>query len=151
MPINKKYENNFCEVLLARKVSNKYGTFGTLDFDGLSLSTLEPYRPIIPQGSYLLTFTYSPRFGEKSPYREYKGLVPLVNGVSGHEGIRIHVGNYLQDTQGCILVGSYHDDNMIFDSRMAYRNLMLRVQQRKFYNPNTFYVLRVIDDYEQQF
>lgn len=148
MSMNKKYENNLCEVFLTRKVSNNYGTFGTFDFDGLKFSTLEPCKPIIPEGSYLLTFTYSPRFSEKIPYKEYKGLVPLINGVSGHEGIRIHVGNYLKDTQGCILVGSYNDDNMVFDSRKAYRDLMTRVQQRKYYNKNTFYVLHVVDDYE---
>lgn len=142
------YDNNLCDIYLNRTISNNYGTFGKIDFDGLILSTLEPSRPVIPVGSYLLTFTYSPRFGEKIPYKEYKGLVPLVNGVRGHEGIRIHVGNYLQDTQGCILVGSYKDDKMIYDSRKAYRNLMLRVQQRKYYNPNTFYVLHVVDDYE---
>lgn len=142
------YDNNLCDIFLNRTVSNKYGTFGTLDFDGLKLSTLEPLIPLIPAGCYLVSFTYSPRFSEKIPYKEYKGLVPLVNGVPGHEGIRIHVGNYLQDTIGCILVGSSNDDTMIFDSRKAYRNLMLRVQQRKFYNPNTFYVLHVIDNYE---
>lgn len=142
------FSNNMCEVTLSRTISNKYGTFGQLDFDGLNLSTLEPFRPIIPCGSYLLTFTYSPRLSEKIPYKEYKGLVPLVNGVLGHQGIRIHVGNYIQDTQGCILVGSYMDNIMIYESRKAYCELMLRVQQRKYYNPNTFYVLHVIDNYE---
>ncbi len=142
------FNNNLCDIFLNRTVSNKYGTFGTLDFDGLKLSTLEPSRPLISAGSYLVTFTYSPRFGEKIPYKEYKGLVPLVNGVKGHEGIRIHVGNYLQDTQGCILVGSYKDNKMLYDSRKAYRDLMTRVQQRKYYNSNTFYVLHVVDEYE---
>lgn len=146
--MNSLYDNNLCEIYLNRTISNKYGTFGKLDFDGLMLSTLEPLRPLIPVGSYLVTFTYSPRFSEKTPYKEYKGLVPLVNGVKGHEGIRIHVGNYLQDTQGCILVGSYKDNKMIYDSRKAYRDLMNRFQQRKYYNPNTFYVLHVVDDYE---
>lgn len=140
--------NNMCEIVLTRTCSNKYGTFGSLDFDGLSLSTLEPTRPVVSCGSYLLTFTYSPRFSEKIPYKEYKGLVPLINGVKDHEGIRIHVGNYLNDTQGCVLVGAYNDDTMIFDSRKAYRDLMLRVQQRKYYNPHTFYVLHVVDEYE---
>ena len=59
------------------------------------------------------------------------------------EGIRIHVGNYLNDTQGCILVGLKCDGTMIFDSRKAYRNLMQRVEQRMYYNKNTFYILEV--------
>lgn len=144
----KSFDNNLCELFLNRIISNKYGTFGKLDFDGLMFSTLEPRLPAIPEGSYLVTFTYSPRFSEKIPYKEYNGLVPLVNGVSCYEGIRIHVGNYVQDTQGCILVGTYKDDKMIYESRKAYRDIMLRVQQRKYYNPNTFYVLHVVNEYE---
>lgn len=138
------YSNNMCVVTLTRKDYSCYGTFGILEFDGLVFCTLEPLKPLIPEGDYLLTFTYSPRFSEKTPYKDYNG-VPLVNGVKGHDGIRIHVGNYLSDTSGCILVGSYGDGNMVYKSRVAYRDLMTRVNQRMYYNPNTFYVLKVVD------
>lgn len=136
------FNDNMCLVTLTRDVTNDYGTFGTLYFDGLSFRTLEPVKPIINTGNYLLTFTFSPRFSSKQPYSKFNG-VPLVNGVRGHEGIRIHVGNYQSETQGCILVGLSCDDTMIFDSRKAYRDLMQRVQQRMYYNINTFYVLEV--------
>lgn len=139
------YTNNMCVVTLTRKSSNCYGTFGTLDFDGLRFSTLEPSRPVIPIGDYLLNFTYSPRFSEKIPYKDYNG-VPLVVGVKGHQGVRIHVGNYVSDTSGCILVGCYCDGTMIYKSRVAYRDLMTRVNQHMFYNPNTFYVLKVVEE-----
>lgn len=138
------FNNNLCVVTLTRNVSNCYGTFGTLDFDGLHFATLEPSRPVIPQGDYLITFTYSPRFSEKIPYKDYNG-VPLVNGVKGHDGIRIHVGNYASDTSGCILVGIYGDNTMVYKSRAAYNDLMTRVNQRKYYNNNTFYVLHIVD------
>lgn len=141
------FNNNLCNVYLTRQKNNPNGTFGFLEWDGIKMSTLEPSRPIIPAGDYLITFTYSPRFGHKIPYNEFRGLVPLVNGVKGHDGIRIHVGNYAKDTQGCILVGTNHDETILYNSRKAYRDLMQRIQQRNYYNNNTFYVLTIIDEY----
>ncbi len=142
----RNYDDNLCAVTLTRFQCSKYGTFGTLNWDGLELKTLEPVRPIIPVGHYLVTFTYSPKFGSKNPYRDFGGNVPLLNGVPGHEGIRIHVGNISADTSGCILVGMTYDDIMIYDSRKAYRELMQRIQIRQYYNKNTFFVLEVKDE-----
>jgi len=50
----------------------------------------------IPTGKYKVLWTYSPRF---------KKMMPLVNGVPGFSGIRIHSGNTNSDTDGCILLG----------------------------------------------
>lgn len=137
------FNDNMCVVTLQRVTTNNNGTFGILHFDGLKFHTLEPQRVIIPKGHYLITFTYSPRFSSKAPYHKYNG-VPLINGVKGHDGLRIHVGNSCKDTQGCILVGLSSDDTLIYNSRTAYNDLMQRVQQRKYYNSNTFYVLEVL-------
>lgn len=67
-------------------------------------NTLEdPVRPqkikgdtAIPEGSYPIAITYSPKF---------KRYMPEVLNVPNFEGIRIHSGNTKKDTSGCILVG----------------------------------------------
>lgn len=104
--------------------SDTVGTYGHLCF-GLdtTLCTLEPSVPVIPVGIYDLCITRSPRFGVRKPYCSYKG-VPLVNKVPGHSGIRIHIGNYVSDTDGCILVGLGFTGVRLTNSVDAYRRLM---------------------------
>ena len=77
-----------------------------IDDGQLTLDTLEPWQYAIPAGCYRLRLTYSPVFQE---------ILPLLDGVLGYArqphngirrtGIRIHAGNTIADSQGCILVG----------------------------------------------
>ena len=78
-----------------------------VDDGQLTLDTLEPWQYAIPAGCYRLRLTYSPAFQE---------ILPLLDGVLGYArqphngirrtGIRIHAGNTIADSRGCILVGS---------------------------------------------
>lgn len=73
-------------------------TPGTLYINGDKFCyTIEPPKDkAIPEGEYMLHLTYSERF---------KRIMPLVLPVVGHTGIRIHFGNFVKDTSGCLLVG----------------------------------------------
>ena len=64
--------------------------------------TIEKLGKMIPEGSYWTKLTYSPKF---------KKDLPLIwsDKVSKNRGIRIHNGNSVKDTDGCILIGNAAD------------------------------------------
>ena len=76
----------------------------------------------IPTGHYNIEITYSPK---------YKRMMPLLLGVKGYSGIRIHSGNKPEDTLGCILVGKNKVVGQVIDSRNTYNALYKRFQQNK--------------------
>ena len=76
----------------------------------------------IPTGVYKIEITYSPK---------YKRMMPLLIGVKGYSGIRIHSGNTSKDTEGCLLVGRNTKVGMVTDSRNTYQRLFARLQNVK--------------------
>lgn len=104
---------------LYRYASYSYGTFGTLYVpvgdSFVTFDTLEPHKPIINPGTYPVTLTYSPKFNR---------TLPLINNVVGHSGVRIHSGNTVNDTIGCILIGSDRESNHLVSSRIALSKLL---------------------------
>ena len=114
---------------LHRKYLKSDCTIGELYVDGLfECFTLEdkvrepglkiPGRTAIPYGRYEVILSESPRF---------KKIMPLLLNVPDFEGIRIHPGNTDEDTEGCILVGKAKGDTAIYSSRIAYDNLMIKL------------------------
>lgn len=69
----------------------------------------------IPAGTYKGIVNVSARF---------KRMMPLLLNVPGFEGIRIHAGNSIADTEGCILVGLGKGENMVLQSRLAFTKIM---------------------------
>jgi hypothetical protein len=106
-------------------------TIGTLTIDGRWFCwTLEDRvraqkiraRTAIPAGEYNVAVTMSARF---------KQMMPLVMDVPEFSGIRIHPGNSIADTEGCILVGFVRDGDRILNSRQAFDELMRRMAEAK--------------------
>ena len=64
--------------------------------------TIENLGKMIPEGAYWMKLTYSPKF---------KRNLPLIygDGVHKNRGIRVHSGNTVKDTEGCILIGNTAD------------------------------------------
>jgi len=94
-------------------------------FDGFEPGTSRTKIPgitAIPDGFYRVELRKSPRFGI---------VTPILIDVRGFEFILIHPGNFVTDTEGCILVGDWLGGNRIVNSRKRFRELMalLRVDK----------------------
>jgi hypothetical protein len=76
-------------------------------------------KTAIPAGTYNVIITPSARF---------KRDLPLVEGVPGFEGIRIHPGNRAEDTEGCILVGVAKGKDFVSESRKAFDALFPKIK-----------------------
>jgi hypothetical protein len=78
-----------------------------------------PEETAIPEGSYEVIITLSQRF---------KRDLPLLLNVPNFEGIRIHTGNTSFDTEGCVLVGTVKQSDVILNSRDAFNALFPKIQ-----------------------
>lgn len=97
------------KLILRRTSFHKSFTRGCLYVEGeVFCTTIEPPKisdysqkpktgAAIPAGVYTGRVTRSPKFG---------CLLPLLQSVPFFEGVRIHAGNTVKDTTGCILVGT---------------------------------------------
>lgn len=71
-------------------------------------------KTAIPSGRYQIKITFSVRF---------KRLLPELLKVPAYEGIRIHIGNYPRDTEGCLLPGVTPSKDCVLNSKTAFTNL----------------------------
>ena len=81
-------------------------------------------KTAIPEGTYDVVVTKSPRFGT---------YLPLLVGVAGFEGIRMHAGNNAEyDSEGCILLGERNGPGSIINSRVTVRRVTeMLMKERK--------------------
>lgn len=116
---------------LVREESSNTTTFGNLYVDNVwECWTLEDAvrdekiygSTAIPFGTYRVVVTWSPRF---------KRQLPLLIGVPGFDGIRIHPGNTHKDTEGCLLVGEEKQGETILNSRKAFDKLYNKLVKAK--------------------
>ena len=72
--------------------------------DKIVCATLENADYIIPEGTYQLVNTMSPKF---------KKILPLVTNVPGRSGIRVHTGTKPEHSTGCVLVSAFGKQQII--------------------------------------
>ena len=128
------------ELTLHRTDKRNDCTLGALSIEGEPFChTLEPtWRNIgpggtgyiirgntaIPEGRYPVVVTRSEKLGGE--------WLPLLLHVPRFKGIRIHAGNTVDDTGGCILVGQRpdgHPDRLV-ESRVTLKQLVKRLAER---------------------
>lgn len=73
----------------------------------------------IPYGKYKVVLSYSPRFGR---------IMPRILDVPGFNGILIHIGNTIKDTDGCILVGRNKTVGMVNESTTTFNELFRQME-----------------------
>lgn len=115
-------------LLLKREPHPDY-TVGKLYIDGVyECFTLEdPVRETkvygktaIPYGTYDVIINQSARF---------KRELPLLLNVENFAGVRIHAGNTVEDTEGCILVGTTRTKNgIVLNSALAFKFLFKKMK-----------------------
>ena len=83
-------------------------------------------RSAIPEGRYAVVISYSPKFKQWLPI--------LLGGPDFNrqwQGIRIHAGNTVKDTQGCILVGRNQRVGEVLESRKWLYELKQKILEAK--------------------
>lgn len=81
-------------------------------------------KTAIPLGRYRILWTVSNSFRTKSWAAPYGGCVPLIDGVKGFDGVRIHPLNTPEETYGCIGVGRNTIKGQLTSSAATYRELL---------------------------
>lgn len=79
-------------------------------------------KTAIPEGTYEVKLTYSPRF---------KKILPEILNVPNFTGIRIHCLNKAEESEGCIGVGEWNgkDTNWISNSTVTYNKIIPLLQK----------------------
>lgn len=75
----------------------------------------------IPKGRYEVVLSYSNKF---------KQFLPEVLNVPGYSGIRIHVGNTPNHTEGCLLPGNWFYEDQVINSKATFGTLFPIIQSR---------------------
>ena len=82
-------------------------------------------KTAIPKGVYFIDMnTVSTKFKDRLWAKPYDGKLPRLLNVPGYEGVLIHIGNTVEDTSGCILVGTEYSDGFLRNSVTAFTSLM---------------------------
>lgn len=84
---------------LIRDISNDDAVMGRIELNGQFVCyTLENAKKLIPCGMYSVQNSRSPKFRRELPLI-WNSTVP------SKRGVRIHVGNYYNESSACVLVG----------------------------------------------
>jgi hypothetical protein len=102
-------------------------------------NTVENYETKIKEGQYILSWSWSPRFGKHKLE---------INGVPGRKGLRIHSSNFGRQLRGCVGLGTFgiSEDipQMVINSKLAVASLERMMMDKV----NNKVIIKIIDNEE---
>lgn len=121
------------DLILKRIAFRKDGIFSNLldDQGNVVFATLEhayrnkdgTYSPKIPDGTYQCIRGMHRLEGMPDDFETFE-----ITGIDGHSNILFHIGNFNEDSEGCVLVGSAIKQSanywIISNSRVAFTNFI---------------------------
>tara|TARA_B100001059_G_scaffold68069_1_gene64943 strand:+ start:390 stop:893 length:504 start_codon:yes stop_codon:yes gene_type:complete len=132
-------------IQLNRKAQNKENLFGimtvhTKNYGRFMFNTVENYEAKIEAGEYILSWSWSPRFGKHKLE---------ISGVPGRSGIRVHSSNFGRQLRGCIGLGTFgiSEDipQMVINSKLAVSSLEKMMMDKL----NERVIIKIIDNEEK--
>ena len=109
------YTSDFTDGILFDEAGNRLADTLEPPSPHLLLAEQREGKGCIPAGTYRLLLTRSPKFGR---------WLPLLLQVPGFTGIRIHAGNTVADTRGCILPGERIAPGQLAHSQVALQRIL---------------------------
>lgn len=128
------YTSDFTDGLLFDEAGNRLADTLEPPSPHLLLADERSEKGCIPAGTYRLLLTRSPKFGR---------WLPLLLQVPGFTGIRIHAGNTVADTRGCILPGERIAPGQLAHSQVALQRILAVITAAQKANRELY--LRVVE------
>ena len=132
-------------IQLNRKAQNRENLFGimtvhTKNYGRFMFNTIENYETKIEEGQYILSWSWSPRFGKHKLE---------ITGVPKRKGIRIHSANYGRQLRGCIGLGTFgiseEIPQMVINSKLAVGSLERMMMDKA----NNKVIIKIIENEEK--
>ena len=128
------YTSDFTDGILFDEAGNRLADTLEPPTRTLLLPNIQGEKGCIPTGTYRLLLTRSPKFGR---------WLPLLWQVPGFTGIRIHAGNTVADTRGCILPGDRIAPGQLAHSQAALQRILAVITAAQKANQEIY--LRVVE------
>ena len=88
------------------------------------------HQTAIPSGVYETVMNVkSPTFSKKTQYEFCDGYLPRLLNVPGFEGVLIHIGNRIEDSSGCLLVGENKVKGQVINSTATFKRLYAKLKE----------------------
>jgi hypothetical protein len=119
-------------IKVVRKEETEQATMGEIYVDGeqIGYSLEQPWKKNRKSESCIPPGKYKAYIRDSETSRRDYSLIQLID-VFNRDYIQVHIGNYPEDTAGCILPGKDKGENAVWYSQDAYEEIMSKIDQTR--------------------